>query len=317
MICRYLPPNGGGTDAPSTLASWLRTVNWPRSRSCVSFSPSPLQRDQADRQARGVELLHDRRQRARRQAPQIGHRQVRDLVDVGVGAGARLEEHLDDADAGQRPRLHVIDAGAEREEPFEAAGDVGLDLLGRHAVVERRHDDLGMLMSGNRSTGMRTRLVSADHGRRSAQTTMMKYGLRIEKPDISVLPSAAAGLRCSFGVTTVPGFSCARLPTTTRSPARRPLTHLNAIRRLEAERHRRASRIVPSRSTTITVACRRSRSIASIGAISTSCARSSGDRRVGIHARHQFQRRVRHIDFDVASSAYRGRACRRSARPCL
>ena len=37
-----------------------------------------FQRDQADRQARRVELQHDRRQRARRQAAQVGHRQVRD-----------------------------------------------------------------------------------------------------------------------------------------------------------------------------------------------------------------------------------------------
>ncbi len=104
--------------------------------------PLALQRDQAHRQARRVELLHDRRQRARRQPAQIGHREIRDLVDVRVGVGARLEEHLDDAHARQRPRLHVIDARAEREEPLEPAGDVGLDLLGRHAVVERRDDDL-------------------------------------------------------------------------------------------------------------------------------------------------------------------------------
>ncbi len=42
MICRYLPPNGGGIEAPGTVASWFRTVNWPRSRSAVSLSPSPL-----------------------------------------------------------------------------------------------------------------------------------------------------------------------------------------------------------------------------------------------------------------------------------
>ena len=142
MICRYFPPNGGGTDAPATPASWLRTVNWPEIAQLRLVQALALQRDQADRQARRVELLHDRRQRARRQPPQVRHREIRDLVDVGVGVGAGLEEHLDDADARQRPRLHVIDAGAEREEPLEAAGDVGLDLLRRHAVVERRDDDL-------------------------------------------------------------------------------------------------------------------------------------------------------------------------------
>jgi hypothetical protein len=34
----------------------------------------------------------------------------------------------------------VIDAAAEREEALEAAGDVVLDLLRRHAVEERRDD---------------------------------------------------------------------------------------------------------------------------------------------------------------------------------
>ena len=42
MICRYLPPKGCGTLAPGTLAIWLRTWNCARSRSCVSFKPSPL-----------------------------------------------------------------------------------------------------------------------------------------------------------------------------------------------------------------------------------------------------------------------------------
>ena len=42
MICRYLPPKGGGTDAPGTLASWFLTANWPISRSWVSFRPLPF-----------------------------------------------------------------------------------------------------------------------------------------------------------------------------------------------------------------------------------------------------------------------------------
>jgi len=64
MICRYLPPNGGGTEAPATPASWLRTVYCPTSRRLRLAHPLALERDQADGQARGVELLHDRRQRA-------------------------------------------------------------------------------------------------------------------------------------------------------------------------------------------------------------------------------------------------------------
>jgi hypothetical protein len=41
MIWRYLPPNGGGTDDPATVASWLRTLYCAWSRSCVSLKPWP------------------------------------------------------------------------------------------------------------------------------------------------------------------------------------------------------------------------------------------------------------------------------------
>ena len=61
-------------------------------------------------------------------------------------------------------------------------------------------------MSGNRSTGMRTRLVSPMTAA-IRQTTMMKYGLRMEKPRhqrASFAPPPAA--RSSFGVTSAPGF---------------------------------------------------------------------------------------------------------------
>ena len=95
--------------------------------------------DQADRQAGGIELQHHRRQRAGRQAAQLRHGQVGDGGDSRIGIGARLEVDLDDADAGQRARFDVLDAAAQREEAFEAAGDVGFDLLRRHAGIERRH----------------------------------------------------------------------------------------------------------------------------------------------------------------------------------
>ena len=101
-----------------------------------------LHRDQADRQAGGVELQHHRRQRARRQALQIGQRQVGELRDIRIGVGSRLEEDLDDADAQQRARLHVVDAAGQREEALQRIGDVGLDVLGRHAGVERGDHDL-------------------------------------------------------------------------------------------------------------------------------------------------------------------------------
>ncbi len=59
-----------------------------------------FERDQADRQVRRVELEHDGRQRAGRQAAQVGHGEIGDVGDGGVGVGAGLEVDLDERDAG-------------------------------------------------------------------------------------------------------------------------------------------------------------------------------------------------------------------------
>jgi hypothetical protein len=93
-------------------------------------------------EARRIELQDDRWQRTRRQPPQVGHRQVRNHRDVGVGIRARLKIDFDDADTRQRSGFHVIDAAAQREEPFEPAGNLGFDFLRRHAVIEGGDDDL-------------------------------------------------------------------------------------------------------------------------------------------------------------------------------
>ena len=83
MIWRYLPPNGGGTGgARHARRAGCAPCTGRDRAAAASFMPFAFQRDQADRQARGVELLHDRRQRAGRQAPQIGHRQVRDSLNA-------------------------------------------------------------------------------------------------------------------------------------------------------------------------------------------------------------------------------------------
>ena len=41
MICRYVPPKGCGTDAPGTLAIWLRTLYCATSCRTVSLRPFP------------------------------------------------------------------------------------------------------------------------------------------------------------------------------------------------------------------------------------------------------------------------------------
>ncbi len=146
-------------DLPVAAAEGLRPprrpARWPpgfarctgRDRAAsLPSRPSPFRRDEADRQARRIELQHHRAaacpaaDACRFAIGEVGNRR-----DRRVGILPRLEIDLDEAHAGQRARLDVIDAGAEREEPFEAAGDVVLDLLRRHAREERRDDDDGNL----------------------------------------------------------------------------------------------------------------------------------------------------------------------------
>ena len=98
--------------------------------------PLALHGEQANRQIRRVGLQHHRRQRSFRQPPQIGHRQIGNLSYVRVGVGPGLKINLDQADAGHRPRFHMIDAAAKSKKPLESVRDVSFDLLGRHAIVK-------------------------------------------------------------------------------------------------------------------------------------------------------------------------------------
>ena len=69
---------------------------------------------QADGQAGCVELQNDRGQRAWRQAAHLRGREAADHGDRRIGIRARMEEDFDDADAGERARLDVLDAATER-----------------------------------------------------------------------------------------------------------------------------------------------------------------------------------------------------------
>ena len=62
--------------------------------------PLPLYGQQANWQARSIDLQNDWRQGAFRKAPQIRHGQIGNLRHVGVGIGAGLEIDLDQAYAG-------------------------------------------------------------------------------------------------------------------------------------------------------------------------------------------------------------------------
>jgi len=110
--------------------------------------PLAFQRHQAHRLRGSIHSQHHWRQRTRRQTAQVGHGKIRNVAQGRIGIGTRLEVNLDQAHAGKRAGFAVVDVRGQREETLERVGDVGFDLLGRHAVVKRshhnhRHIDLG------------------------------------------------------------------------------------------------------------------------------------------------------------------------------
>ena len=107
-----------------------------------------LQGNQADRQTGSVELEHDWRQRTRRQAPQLRHRQIRDAADGCVGVGTRLKIDLDETDSSQRPRFDMVDTTPQREKSLERVGNVSLNLLRGHPGIECRHHNHGNIDVG-------------------------------------------------------------------------------------------------------------------------------------------------------------------------
>ena len=92
----------------------------PVSRSGVSFSPSPLNGDQTDRQTRCVELEDHRRQGSWWQAAQIGHRKARDLANRGIRIGSGLEIDLDEAHSRQGARFNVLDVARQSKEALDS-----------------------------------------------------------------------------------------------------------------------------------------------------------------------------------------------------
>ena len=99
----------------------------------------PINRQQANGKTGCIHAHHDRGERALWKPPQVRHRQIRNLSHVRIRVRTWLEVDLDEAHAGHRPRFHVIDSAAQREESFECIRDVRFDLLRRHAAVKRRH----------------------------------------------------------------------------------------------------------------------------------------------------------------------------------
>jgi hypothetical protein len=143
-----------------------------------------FQGNQTHRQAGRVKLQNHRRQGAGRQLAQIRHREVGDAGHGGIGIEAGLKINLDQAHARQRTRFNVIHAAGQREEALKASGDVRFDLLRRHAGKNVATTTTGILIGGNKSTGIRTRLVTPTT-QVIRQMTMMRYGRRMAKRDMT------------------------------------------------------------------------------------------------------------------------------------
>src|ERR1700730_15873580 len=97
----------GGTRNASNLVPYLILQIIVKLR---FVQPLPLHSQQAHWQTRSIDLQNDRWERSLGQPAQIRHRQIRYLGYIGIRVGTGLEINLDQAYAGQRARLHVIDA---------------------------------------------------------------------------------------------------------------------------------------------------------------------------------------------------------------
>src|SRR5580658_1072049 len=108
----------------------------------LGFVETPaLQGNQADGLAGSIHAQDNGWQSPRRQPAQVGQGEVGDVAKRSVGVSAWFEINFDQADAGERARLGVIDVCAQSEEALECVRNIRFDLLRRHAVVKGGNDD--------------------------------------------------------------------------------------------------------------------------------------------------------------------------------
>ena len=112
------------------------------------------------------------------------------LLTAAFGIRARLKVDLDQADAGQRARLNVVDTAAEGEEPFVAVGDVRFNLLRRHARVKGCNDDDRDVDLGETGPPAYALRLATPTTMTIRQNIRMKKGYLIAKEDITRSPPA-------------------------------------------------------------------------------------------------------------------------------
>ena len=217
MIARYLPAKRLRHGSAGNIGDLVANVVLAKIVELSFVQAFAFQRDQANRQAGRVKLQYNRRQRSRRKAAKIGHREIRNGAEVGVGVRSWLKIDLDQAYAGKRARFDVVDAACQREQSFEWVGDVGFDLLRRHAGIKRGDDH-------DRNVDRRKQIHGHAHKRHGAhdgdaQTDHdNKEGILDGKAGHHFPPVVSpAGAAKSLGWIFWPLRNSLRLPMTTRS----------------------------------------------------------------------------------------------------
>src|ERR1022692_389054 len=120
----------------------------------------------------------------------------------------------------------MVDATSQGEKSLEGIGNVGFNLLRRHAGIKRRHDHYGDIDVGKEVHRHAYDGRHANHRDDKAQhddeewVSNREAGHAYCAPRSAVYPSSAIVL--SLGSTCCPGRYAPRLPTITRSPSFNP-----------------------------------------------------------------------------------------------
>src|SRR5215472_6640004 len=180
----------------------------------------PLQGDKANGKARSVEFENDRRERTWWQAAEVGHGQIGNGAQVGVGVGASLKVDFDEADTRQGARFDVIHTARQREPPLKGVGDVGFHLFGWHAGIKRRDDHHGNIDRREKIDRHARQGNRADDGDEQANHNE-EVGVFDGEPGHQ-LPPSVSGAPINLGWTLWPERNSLRFPMITRSPSDSP-----------------------------------------------------------------------------------------------
>src|SRR5688572_31166 len=212
MIWRYRPPNGCGTDAPGTFATWLRTAYCARSRNCVSLRPSPFNviRQTGSEDASNFSTTGGSVPGGKRRRLAIARFEMLVTAESELVPGWKytLIKLTPGKDRDSMCSILLASVKNRSKRPVMSASICSGGMPEKNVATITT----GMLISGKRSTGIRATAVIPTTAI-IRHTTRIRYGLRIEKPGISD----------AHPVTWIPEVSVLQECPAPDSRARRPL----------------------------------------------------------------------------------------------